>query len=150
MTAAHDSRSLADLHPTMRPRAERLLAGAGAAAIPLTVICTLRSMAVQAALHAQGRTAPGKIVTNARPGYSFHNFGLAIDVVPTELVALPDWGETPAYRPHAEALWRRLGVIGKAAGLGWGGDFHHLCDRPHFEWSGGLTLAQLRAGLQPQ
>jgi peptidoglycan LD-endopeptidase CwlK len=30
------------------------------------------------------RTAPGKIVTNAKGGYSNHNFGLAVDVVPFE------------------------------------------------------------------
>lgn len=149
MTARDDSRSLADLHPAMRPRAERLIADAHGAGIPLTVTCTLRSMAMQAVLYAQGRTAPGKVVTNARPGYSFHNFGLAIDVVPSELLALPDWGETPAHRDHAATLWRRLGAIGKTAGLGWGGEFVHLPDRPHFEWSGGLTLAQLRAGRRP-
>lgn len=150
MTAACDSRRLDDLHPAMRPRAERLLADAHAAAIPLTVTCTLRSMGAQARLHAQGRTVPGKVVTNARPGYSFHNYGLAIDVVPSELVVLPDWGETAAHRARATALWRRVGAIGRAAGLTWGGDFVRLPDRPHFEWSGGLTLAQLRAGKRPQ
>ena len=149
MTGTAMSRSLDDLHAAMRPRAVRLLDGARDAGIRLIVTGTLRTLAAQAALYAQGRTAPGKIVTNARAGYSFHNFGLAIDVVPAELVALPGWGDTPAQRDRADALWRRLGAIGRGQGLRWGGDFVRLLDRPHFEWSGELTLAQLRAGARP-
>ena len=34
----------------------------------------------QAKVYAQGRTAPGKIVTHAKPGHSNHNFGVAFDV----------------------------------------------------------------------
>lgn len=40
-----------------------------------------RSMRDQEKLYAQGRTAPGPIVTNARPGQSAHNYGRAVDVV---------------------------------------------------------------------
>jgi peptidoglycan LD-endopeptidase CwlK len=40
-----------------------------------------RTYPQQAELYAQGRTKPGNIVTNARPGHSLHNFGLAIDLV---------------------------------------------------------------------
>lgn len=143
------SRSLGDLHPLFRPHAAALLAQAAAADIPLTVTCTLRSMAEQASLYAQGRTAPGRIVTNARPGYSFHNFGLAIDVVPNSLIGLPQWGDAPDHRVAADALWRRLGAIGRGLGLNWGGDFASLADRPHFQWSNGLSLAQLRNGARP-
>lgn len=38
-----------------------------------------RSFTEQAKLYFQGRTAPGKIVTNAKPGFSAHNYGLAVD-----------------------------------------------------------------------
>lgn len=143
-----DSRSLDDLHPRVRVMAERLLARCFAVGIPLTVTFTLRSLECQAALYAQGRKTPGPIVTNARAGYSFHNYGLALDVVPTELLALPHWGDTPEHRSRADALWAQVGAIGKVVGFRWGGDFRHLKDRPHFEWSGGLKLAQLRAGLE--
>lgn len=149
MSALQASRSLDDLQPHMRVLAQRLLEKAKSESIPLTVTSTLRPLVMQAALYAQGRTAPGRIVTNARPGHSFHNFGLAVDVVPNELIALPDWGDTPAHRTRADTLWKQLGGIGKAIGLTWGGDFLHLPDRPHFEWAGGLTLAQLRAGARP-
>jgi peptidoglycan L-alanyl-D-glutamate endopeptidase CwlK len=143
------SRDLDDLNSRVKPLAKTLLQRALKAGIPLTVICTLRSMDEQAALYAQGRTKPGPIVTYARPGFSYHNFGLALDVVPTRLLTLKNWGETPDYRDEARALWDQLGSIGVDVGLTWGGDFAELKDRPHFEWSGGLSLAQLRAGARP-
>lgn len=144
-----DSRDLDDLQPHVRSMAEQLLDTAKAAGIPLTVTFTRRSLARQAALFAQGRTAPGSIVTNAKPGESFHNYGLALDVVPTELLALPDWGDTPDKQARTDALWRKVGAIGKGIGFRWGGEFHSIRDRPHFEWSGSLTLADLRRGLTP-
>jgi len=41
---------------------------------------TLRTHAEQDKLYAQGRTVKGSIVTNARGGQSYHNYGLAIDI----------------------------------------------------------------------
>ncbi len=144
-----DSRSLDDLQPTVRAMAEQLLARSAAVGIPLDVTFTMRDFATQDALYARGRTCPGCIVTDARAGYSFHNYGLAIDVVPTELLALPDWGDTPDHQARTDALWARVGAIGKAIGFRWGGEFRSIRDRPHFEWSGTLTLADLRAGKRP-
>lgn len=46
-------------------------------------------------------------------------------------------------------LWAKVGAIGKRLWFRWGGEFHSIKDRPHFEWSGGLSLAQLRAGERP-
>ena len=144
-----DSCSLDDLHPRVRAMAEQLLGDAAAAGIPLRVTYTLRSMASQAALYAQGRTAPGPVVTKAPAGHSFHNFGLALDVVPVELLVLPEWGDIPEHQARTDALWVRVGAIGKRIGFRWGGEFARFRDRPHFEWSGDLTLADLRAGKRP-
>ena len=147
--ATTDSRSLADLAPHVRAMAEQLLADATEAGIPLAVTCTRRSAAEQTARYDQGRVTPGPIVTRAPAGYSYHEFGLALDVVPTELLSLKNWGDTPEHRVRANELWARVGAIGKALGFRWGGDFPTLVDRPHFEWSGGLSLAQLRGGRSP-
>lgn len=144
-----DSRRIEDLHPKVQAMAHALMANAKADGIVLRVTFTLRAIATQDALYAQGRTKPGKIVTNARGGYSFHNYGLALDVVPEELLALPNWGDNPHDQKRADALWAKLGAIGKALGFRWGGDFKSIKDRPHFEWSGALTLADLRAGKRP-
>lgn len=147
--ATGDNCSLDDLAPHVRAMAEQLIADAKAAGIPLTVTCTRRSAAVQTERYEQGRVTPGPIVTRAPAGYSYHEFGLALDVVPTELLALKNWGDTPEHQARANELWAELGAIGKRLGFRWGGDFPGLVDRPHFEWSGGLSLAQLRAGREP-
>jgi len=42
-------------------------------AVDLLIYCTMRSNEEQAELYAIGRTKPGKIITNARPGQSAHN-----------------------------------------------------------------------------
>lgn len=81
-------------------------------------------MEQQQAIYSQGRTAPGPVVSNAKPGDSFHNWGLAFDVVPLAYISMPNWNpEGP--------LWGKLGAIGKRLGLTWGGDWR-TPDRPHF------------------
>lgn len=46
------------------------------------VVQGFRSFPEQQAIYEQGRTRPGKIVTNAQEGESYHNYGLALDSVP--------------------------------------------------------------------
>ncbi len=48
--------------------------------VTVKIICGTRTYAEQDALYAKGRTAPGSKVTNARGGYSLHNFAVAFDV----------------------------------------------------------------------
>lgn len=54
-----------------------------------------RTFAQQAAIYFQGRTKPGPRVTNAPPGASAHNYGIAVDVVldadPKTEKLDPDW-----------------------------------------------------------
>ena len=58
--------------------------------IQLRVTQGLRTIAEQDELYAQGRTKPGKIVTNAKGGKSNHNSGLAIDVCIVNCDGSPD------------------------------------------------------------
>jgi peptidoglycan L-alanyl-D-glutamate endopeptidase CwlK len=48
--------------------------------VVVKIICGTRTYAEQDTLYAKGRTAPGPKVTNAKGGYSLHNFSVAIDV----------------------------------------------------------------------
>jgi hypothetical protein len=100
----------------------------------LRVIQGLRQWSDQAKLYAKGRTEPGNIVTNAPPGHSWHEFGLAVDVVPVSLLTTPNWS------PES-ALWADLGAKGKSLDLFWGGDFHSIPDRPHFQFTGTLPVS---------
>lgn len=102
----------------------------------------MRTYAQQNALYAQGRTTPGSIVTNARGGYSNHNFGLAVDYFLTN-----NSGSTALWTVNND--WRRVAAIAKSLGFAWGGDWTSFRDYPHLEMVGGLSTAQLRAGRRP-
>lgn len=132
---------IAQLEPVIQPKARALLEAARAEGLELLVTQGLRTMEEQQALYDQGRTKPGPVVTNAKPGSSWHNFGLAFDVAVMK-DGKPTW-------PADEALWQKIGALGKAQGLTWGGDFQNFPDRPHFQYTGGLTLEQARAGQRP-
>ena len=98
--------------------------------------CAYRSIEEQNRLYAQGRTRPGRIVTNARAWQSWHNFGLAADyafVVDGELT----WN----------GPWAVFGRVARNNGLEWGGTWKKLPDRPHVQWRKGKTLSQMRRSL---
>ena len=146
------SRSLDALEPSTRQMAATLLAGAEREGIQLLVTCTYRDFAAQAQLYAIGRTAPGKIVTNAKPGFSWHNWRRAFDVVPLRN-GKPVWGTkgngidndpTDDDKDDLE-LWQKIGKLGKEAGLEWAGDWVSFKEFPHFQFAGGQTLHALLA-----
>lgn len=139
------SRSLSDLLSPARERAELFLARAQAQGIDLLVTSTYRDHESQAALYAQGRTAPGKRVTNAKPGQSFHNWRVAFDVVPLR-AGKPVWNTTGS----DGQLWARVGAIGESCGLEWAARWMSFPEFAHFQYTGGLSLAQLAQGLQPE
>ena len=133
-----NSRSLDDLLPQARERVQAFLDACQAQGIDLLVTSTYRDAESQNALYAQGRTTPGKVVTNARAGQSFHNYRCAVDVVPLRN-GKPVWdAEDP--------LWHTVGQLGKAAGLEWAGEWKTFKETAHFQYTGGLTLAQLQQG----
>lgn len=135
-----NSRKLEDLLPQVRSRVEAFLKAADDAGIDLLVTSTYRDNASQDALYAQGRTAPGRIVTNAKAGQSYHNFRCAVDVVPVRN-GKPVWDSK-------DPVWQTVGRLGKAAGLEWAGDWKRFKEFPHFQYTGGLTLAQLQQGAK--
>lgn len=134
-------RDLAALHPHVRALAEAFLAACGPAGLDVRIIETYRPDERQAALYAIGRTTNLHLrpVTNAKPGESLHGYRLAFDAAPF-IAGQPAWDRTD--------LFTQMGEIGERVGLRWGGRWR-TPDRPHFEWTGGLTLAALRAGQRP-
>lgn len=102
---------------------------------PMRVIQGFRSIEEQDQLYAQGRTKPGRIVTNAKGGQSFHNYGIALDC--NFLVHgwnAPDW------------LWKEFGRIAKKHGFEWGGDWKSFQDRPHIHLSLGHSITDFQKG----
>lgn len=138
------SRKIEDLHPTVQAKCRAHMAACEAAGISLIVTSTYRSPEEQAVLYAQGRTAPGKIVTKAKPGQSMHNHRLAYDVVPLRN-GKPVWGTSG----EDGVLWQKVGALGVEQGLEWAGNWVKFKESAHFQWTNGLTLAELQAGKTP-
>ena len=134
---------IATLLPDVQPYARALVTKAAADGITIKVISGLRTYDEQNDLYAQGRTKPGRIVTNARGGFSNHNFGIAFDVGVFEGSQYLD--ESPKYKA--------VGVLGMDLGLEWGGNWKTIQDELHFQlrpkWAGDLRerdmLAELRS-----
>jgi len=130
--------NIATLLPAAQRAARALLAAANdgrlGPGIVVKVIAGTRTYAEQDALYAQGRTAPGPIVTDAPAGYSNHNFGIAFDV------GLFNGGVYLNDSP----LYAKVGALGRSQGLEWGGDWTSFPDEPHFQlpWSGSLAEAR--------
>ncbi len=138
------SRKLEDLHPVVEAKAREFLRQCEEAGIEIIVTSTLRTLAEQERLYAQGRTQPGRILTKAKPGRSWHNYGLAFDVVPLR-DGKPVWGTTG----KDLELWEQVGAIGESVGLEWAGRWKRFREFPHFQWTGGLTLADVQNGKRP-
>ena len=132
-------RVIAKLLPEVQPYARALIAKTAASCI----ISGLRTYDEQNDLYAQGRTKPGKVVTNARGGYSNHNFGIAFDIGVFEGSRYLD--ESPKYKA--------VGALGMDLGLEWGGNWKTIQDEPHFQlrpkWASDLSerdmLAEMRS-----
>jgi peptidoglycan L-alanyl-D-glutamate endopeptidase CwlK len=103
----------------------------------LYITSTYRSIEEQNKLYAQGRTVKGAVVTNAKGGYSYHNFRVAYDVCPLKNGKL-DWNDI--------VLFYTAGAIGEHLGLEWGHRFKSLDDKPHYQVTQGLSLADFRNG----
>lgn len=132
-----NSRSISDLHPHVAKMAQSMLDKCKAEGIDLLITSTYRDSESQAALFAKGRTAPGPKVTNAKPGQSFHNWRVAFDVVPL-VHGKAVWND--------DATWKRIGEIGESVGLEWAGRWKSFKEMPHFQYTGGLRLADFQAG----
>lgn len=131
------SSSLSDLKPKVQQLEADLVSACAQKGITFAVTQTLRTFAEQDALYAQGRTVPGTIVTNARGGYSFHNYGVAFDVCPT-IGGKFQWNNI--------ALFDQIGAIGQSLGLEWGGAWAKFPDKPHFQLIFDYSIEEFRQG----
>lgn len=123
-----------------QPLARRSLGALRQAGKAAKIISGTRSYAEQNALFRQGRFGnAGPIVTNARGGQSWHNFGLAWDI-----------GLFPggAYAT-ADGPYEQVAPIAKVSGLEWGGDWRSFRDVPHYQVAtGGQSVSAARLGFE--
>ena len=133
------SRSINSLDQYVATLATRFLELTKANNMDVRITNAFRSWDEQDRLYAQGRTVPGSIITNARGGDSYHNWGLAFDAAPYKNgVISNDLGE-----------YKRMGQLGQQVGLEWGGTFISIVDMPHFQYTDGLNTWDLLNGVKP-
>lgn len=142
-----------ELHPKLRQEVIDLIDKVETGfskAIALRVVQGYRTIEEQDRLYAQGRTAKGPKVTNAKGGSSFHNFGLAIDFAllydkdGNGTFETLSWDIAKDGDADGKKDWQEVIDVFKAAGWSWGGEWHSLKDYPHLEKSFGLSLKELR------
>lgn len=163
-----NTQRIAPLLPELMDRAQEFISDCEYAGVKILVTQGLRTWAEQNDLYAQGRTKFDQhhtIVTNARGGESYHNFGLAFDIVPIDTKGQPIWDtkndawktveEIGAGHLHVGSIDTRLApefiqkIVAQDLGFTWGGDFKSICDIPHFELTGGCSLQLLRNLYEP-
>jgi peptidoglycan L-alanyl-D-glutamate endopeptidase CwlK len=137
---ARSQTALNSLHPKFRASALQAWTEAQAnmpGHVKIVVIQGYRTFQQSEQLYAQGRTAPGPIVTHAPAGESYHNYGLAFDF------AMITHGKND---DQVGPLWMKVVAIMKAHGMSWGGDFPaDRIDPPHFENKYGYRWQELLA-----
>ncbi|TFE02895.1 peptidoglycan-binding protein [Jeotgalibacillus salarius] len=145
-------RNMGAVVPQIRSLAITLITKSYDEGINVQISSGYRSNTQQASIYGMGRPNywwngklygnEGSIVSNAKPGQSVHNYGLAIDYF-----LVSDDGLKAIW--VVDAQWRRVAQIGKSLGFTWGGDWKGFVDAPHLEYTKGLTWRDLQAGKRP-
>lgn len=112
------------LHPELQEICKEFLKRCKDAGLKVKITDTLRTKEEQDTLYAQGRTAPGSIVTNVKYPDSAHNWGVAFDIC--QNIKGREYDDS-------EGFFAACGKIGRELGLTWGGDWTYFKDKPHFE-----------------
>lgn len=150
---------LGDVHPSLEEYTIELIKRCYKEGIRVQISSGFRSFIDQAYIYGQGRSYymyKGKnygrlrddngkllpIVSNAQPGGSIHNYGLAIDYF-----LVTEDGNNSIWNVNAD--WKRVAAIAKEMGFEWGGDWSSFRDYPHLQFTKGLTLSQISQGMRP-
>ena len=109
------------LHPQLKPYVISFLNSCQGSGIKLKIVSAYRSIDYQKTIIRKGNK------NAAKPGYSYHNYGLAIDV------------------SADEKYWDAVGQIGQSLGFRWGKFFRTpRPERWHFDMGFGLSTTELK------
>jgi peptidoglycan L-alanyl-D-glutamate endopeptidase CwlK len=152
---------LKGLHKSIIPRARKFLELARQEC-KVKIIETIRTIDKQKAYYSQGRQPieivnelrqkaglppiddkNNIIITYSRPGFSFHNYGLAFDCIFYDK-------QGKKITTKKDPLWKKVKNWANDAGLEWGGNFKSIFDAGHFQYSGGLTINDIFNGKMPK
>ncbi|KJR43135.1 Peptidase M15B and M15C, D,D-carboxypeptidase VanY/endolysins domain protein [Candidatus Magnetoovum chiemensis] len=130
--------ALKNLHPLLRGKITALMQKLDVENLPFKLFEGYRSPQRQRELYSKGRSVAGKIVTNAKPWSSYHQYGLAVDFV---LYINGKWSwDTNGDKGK---WWDKLHELAKNIGL------ERLSfEKPHLQLKG-LTINDLLKGNYP-
>jgi len=133
-----------NLHPKVREQVKKIYQDILERSVSVRFTDTLRTFDEQKALYAQGRTKPGKIVTHAKAGESYHNYGLALDFcLLLNNGKEASWDRKKDMDKDNIKDWDEVVAVFKHYGWEWGGDWNNFKDYPHFQKTFGLSTAEL-------
>ncbi|AWB46813.1 peptidase M15 [Paenibacillus sp. CAA11] len=144
-----DVPSVTGLHPVVAAKQKELITTAARQGIRVVITDGFRSSEEQETLYQQGRNTSGKIVTYARGGQSYHNYGLAIDFALKTKAGKIIWDMDYDGNKNGKADWLEVVAIAKKLGFEWGGDWTDFPDYPHLQMDFGLSISQLKRGVRP-
>lgn len=136
------SRNTKELHPFLQIKINELQELCNKKGLKIGIGECFRTVKEQDSLYALGRTAAGKIVTNAKgSGYSsLHQWGIDFDFYRND--------GKGAYN-NTDNFFEKVGKVGQSIGLEWGGNWRSIKDNPHFQLpiygSGSSTIKSIYA-----
>jgi peptidoglycan L-alanyl-D-glutamate endopeptidase CwlK len=134
-----NSQKIAQLHPILKEIATIFFDRLSENNLDFLITDAYRSIDEQNQLYSKGRTSKGKIVTQVKGGYSYHNYGLAFDIVPI-LDGKLNYEDRTSYNLAAQ--------IAEPLGLEWGGNWKKFADIPHFQYNLGLNYDNIANGVE--
>ena len=146
MPLNREEQLLGQIYPPFGDLIHSFLFNARAQGYPVGIFEGLRTFEKQAEYYAKGRDTegniinPSQVITYAKPGSSYHQYGLAVDIVfdtdGTKKGFQWGWNE--------KMDWRGLAEIGQNFGLE-AGYFWIKKDPPHFQKTYGFITSQLKS-----
>lgn len=130
-TRERNIKAIDQLDPVFQPIVESIIRQLEAEGVKILITDGYRSFSEQKALYDNPN------VFAAAPGYSFHNYAMAIDVVPVD--------ENGGIHYEDARAYEIIGKIAKRHGCEWGGDWKQK-DKPHIQYTQGLTIEDVRSG----
>ncbi|MBP1948500.1 M15 family metallopeptidase [Virgibacillus litoralis] len=137
------------LDPVVAAKTSQLLKKSSQQGIDVVITEKVRSIKRQNKLYEQGRLSDEKVVTYAKGGESYHNYGLAVDYALRNKDGEIIWNINYDGNNNGKSDWFEVAEIAKELGFEWGGDWSKFKDYPHLQMDFGLSIRQLKKGLRP-
>lgn len=138
-----------ELNTTVKHHMNTLITQVEELGIRIIITEDFRSIEEQNRLYEQGRSEEGSIVTHAKGGESYHNYGLAIDFALLDINGNAIWDMNYDGNGNGKSDWMEVVDTAKTLGFEWGGDWASFKDYPHLEMDFGLTIEELQRGERP-